>query len=231
MGPGRNVELQQCGRFEGRSHRLAARWRRQGVWLPNKETPMSDTHDDDQTDPDAGTIAGLREAARQGAATIKENEKLRRELLFAKAGVDTSTELGEMLFATWAGDDIEELKAKAGRLTVLQAGNAEADAAAAAAATARATEDAQRTAMQGAMGAGGSPGGTTSQEGPDPRTTALEEFQRDIRAGKSDEQARADAMGKVLGAGLINRDPRVLFDQEAHNAAAAEHDRFANTPR
>lgn len=190
---------------------------------------MSDTHVDDDVEPDQGAIAGLREAARQGSAALKENEKLKRELMFSKAGIDTTSELGELLFSTWVGDDIEELKAKATRLNVLSQSSAAVEAAAAAEAAARAAEDAQRTGMQSAL-SGGNPGGAPA-DSPDPRTTALEQYQVDIRAGMSEEMARTNAMGKVLAAGIINRDPRVLFDQEKHTALALEYDRLANAPR
>lgn len=190
---------------------------------------MSDTSD--QQPNEEGGIAALREAARRGADAIKENQLLARKVLFLEAGVDLSNELGEMLFKTWEGDDVKELVEKATRIGALKAPATPpppaADPAAEAAARQRAEEDARRQAMYDST-AGAPPAPAGGAEGDHPRDAALAQYREDLTQGVPADEARIDAMAKVLAAGARG-DKRVVFDYEAHNARGREADRLANT--
>jgi hypothetical protein len=74
------------------------------------ETDPELTNDDiDDTD-DTPNIKALRAAAEDGKRAREEAAAARRELLFVKAGVDTESKLGKLLFKTYEGDDLEALK-------------------------------------------------------------------------------------------------------------------------
>lgn len=66
-------------------------------------------------------LKDLRRAADEGRAAKAEAAKLQRELAFAKAGVDTDSKLGQMLFKTYEGDlDVEAIKAEAAEIGIGQ---------------------------------------------------------------------------------------------------------------
>ena len=70
----------------------------------------------EQTDqPD---IRALRKAAEAGKKAQDELSQMKRELVFAKAGIDTSSKIGSLLFKTWEGEDVESLKAEASELGI-----------------------------------------------------------------------------------------------------------------
>ena len=198
---------------------------------------MSETQaiDGQQTDPsqlEPGGIAALREAARNGEAASKENLDLKRQVFFMRAGVDLESEIGGMLFKTWDdGEDLEKLKEKWTRLSGTTTTNA-APAKTPAEIEAeqrQAADEAGRQAMQLAMSSTGQPAGQQF-DGPHPIDAALEGYQAAIRRGDDEDIARQNAMGQVLakaGFGEQARDPRLVFDQVAHNAAAEEADRAA----
>jgi hypothetical protein len=70
---------------------------------------LNDDTIDDQPD-DTSNIRALRQAAEDGKRAREEAAEARRELLFVKAGVDTESKLGQLLFKTYEGNDLEALK-------------------------------------------------------------------------------------------------------------------------
>lgn len=168
---------------------------------------------------DEASLPGLRKAAKAGKAALSENAILRRENLFLKAGIDTSTKLGTMLFKTFEGEDLEALKLEATEIGALKAPDAPAPD------LARDAQEAQRQGMYDGLGSG-QPSGQTPPETEHPVQKALKGYHAAIRAGADEDAARADAMGQVVGAG-VKGDRRVFFDQAAHNAAAEEQNRLA----
>ena len=50
------------------------------------------------TQEDTGGIKDLREAAERGKKATQENDALKREMAFLKAGVDTESKAGQLLF-------------------------------------------------------------------------------------------------------------------------------------
>lgn len=68
---------------------------------------------------DQPDIRALRKAADAGKKAQEELTQMKRELLFAKAGIDTGSKIGGLLFKTWEGDDVESLKAEATDLGII----------------------------------------------------------------------------------------------------------------
>lgn len=180
---------------------------------------MSDHDDDDvQTDESPESIGGLRKAARLGQKALDENATLKRQLLFARAGINTDDDgVGEMLFRTWeGGEDLEALKVKALKVGALNAPSA------APVRDTPAEEDALRRQAQDDFQPGlGQPGSGLDADGPDPTDTALTKFHESRRNGSPLNDAQQEAIASVIGAGLKG-DKRVYFDQAKHNAAAEE---------
>ncbi|HEY5423924.1 MAG TPA: hypothetical protein VIK05_10660 [Ilumatobacteraceae bacterium] len=169
---------------------------------------------------DENSLPGLRKAAKEGKKALSEVAILRRENLFLKAGIDTSTKLGTMLFKTFEGEDLEALKAEATEIGALKAPDATP-----APDPARLLEEQQRQGLYDGLGSG-QPSGQEAPETEHPVQKALKGYQTAIRAGADEDAARADAMGQVVGAG-VKGDKRVFFDAAAHYAAAEEQNRLA----
>ena len=165
---------------------------------------MSNTeiHDDDNE----RDIPSLRKAAKDGKAALNENAELKRQLLFAKAGIDTDSRLGNMLFKTFEGDDLEVLKNEATELGLI--GKIEAPA--------NGTPPAGES-QQADFRAGFAPGQAPPQvtpETPDPTDNALRTFHKDMRTGMNRENAQLGAIDRVLVA-ASNGDKRVIYDPSA----------------
>jgi len=71
--------------------------------------------DDNNTPPEEGEgIKKLREKAEQGSAAIDENARLKREMAFMRAGIDTSSKPAQALIASYDGElDADAIKAEA----------------------------------------------------------------------------------------------------------------------
>lgn len=74
--------------------------------------PEQDTQDSQETDqPDKGYTRMKREdirALEEAAAKAKDLDRIQKELVFAKAGIDTDTKLGKMLLTTYEGELTKE---------------------------------------------------------------------------------------------------------------------------
>ena len=163
--------------------------------MSNLET---DNNDDGQD------IPSLRSAAKAGKAAISENERLKRELLFAKAGIDTDSKLGGMLFKTWEGEDLEALRAEGTELGLFATGSAPdvVDPA-----------NSQQSEFRQQLATGSTPG-ATKLETPDPLDDALIGYHKDVKGGMSAENARLVAIDKMLVA-ASSGDKRVIYDPSA----------------
>lgn len=173
---------------------------------------------DDQPD-----IRALRQAAEQGKAAQARADKLERDLMFARAGIDTETsKVGKMLYQTWDGDDVAALKAEATELGLIgQPAKAEDPPAPATAPPSEGERQMQDLRGQLQSGTAGQP--PKEADTPSPWEKGYEKFHNDLRAGSPRERAAVDLMQQIVQAGAAG-DKRVLFDQEAHNRRAAEID-------
>lgn len=170
-------------------------------------------HDDDTNTDD---LAGLRRAAKDGKAALTENERLKKELLFAKAGIDTDSKIGGMLFKTWEGDDLDALRAEAKELGITgqpaptqQQGQQQVDD----------DDDDDRAQHQRGFRQG-SPAGATDTPTPDPTDRALREFHGDIKNGARRVDAGLAAIDKVLSA-AASGDKRAIFNPDEFARKAA----------
>jgi hypothetical protein len=70
---------------------------------------------DEQTPVEEGEgIKKLREKAEQGSAAIDENARLKREMAFMRAGIDTTSKPAQALIASYSGElDPDAIKAEA----------------------------------------------------------------------------------------------------------------------
>ena len=172
---------------------------------------MANEHDDDQLD----DMAGLRKAAKDGKAALTENETLRRELMFAKAGIDTETRLGRMLLKTFEGSSLDELRTEAEEIGLLKpvtnAGAARDD-----------DDDDDNQAQQQVRRnlTGGAATGGADKSTPDPMSTALNNFHEQRKQGVRREDAALEVVDRVLSA-AASGDKRVLFDPDAWSRQAA----------
>ena len=67
----------------------------------------------DMADEESGGIKELRDAADRGKEAIAERDQLKREIAFMKAGVDTDSKAGQLLFKAYDGElDTESIKAE-----------------------------------------------------------------------------------------------------------------------
>jgi len=178
---------------------------------------MSD-HDTNVDEHDESSIAGLRQVAKQGKEALAENATLKRQLLFARAGIDSNDDgIGEMLFRTWdGGDDLDALKTKAQKVGAIpgQASTPQRD-------TPPDEDAARRQAQQDFAPGIGQPGSGVVLDGPNPIDKALTDFHENRRGGMTQADAQHEAISAVIAAGMAG-DKRVVFSQAAHDQAAAE---------
>lgn len=174
----------------------------------------NDQTTNDQQQPD---IKSLREAAANGKAAIDELAKMRKDMLFMRAGVDindpTVPRAAKLLYGQWEGEDLDALKAD---LTELGVGAPVAPAAAAVNET-----DQQVQQFREGMQRGNAPAAVVP-ESPNPYDAAYAKFYQDLNKGVPRERAALDAFDVVFAAGT-NGDQRVIYDPEAYAQEAAKH--------
>lgn len=175
---------------------------------------MSDTSQQQEHQPD---IASLRARAEAASAAEARNAELERQLLFARAGIDyEDNKVGKMLYKTFEGQTLDELRAEATELGLIGGApatppptNPEVDPQLAA-------QQQHRQALSG-----GTPSGAEEIESPDPTTYALERYHAARKQGANAEDARALAFDHLLDA-AAKGDERVLYvPGEWHEQATA----------
>jgi hypothetical protein len=171
--------------------------------------------------PNDENIANLRKLAEEGKAAIERAALLEKQVLFARAGIDTDTKIGKMLFATWeGGDDITALKAEAIEIGAIRPGLPEGQQPQQPAQQRGATpEDAGQQQFRQQF-AGAPAAGSVDDKGPDPYESALSEFYDSVNKGAQRRQAGQSAIAKIL-AHASQGDERVLFDPDRWRAEQA----------
>ena len=154
---------------------------------------------------DPGGIRELRDAAERGKKASQELDAMKREMAFLKAGVDTNTKAGQLLFKAYDGElDTESLQAEWSELVP----------GAAAPPPEPETVDATDTqvAEQRRELAGDSvPPGTQTES---PYDAGHREFQEMMEAGRPKEDSAARFIHTVLeAAGGDKPDPRVISER------------------
>ena len=154
---------------------------------------------------DPGGIKELRDAAERGKKATQELDAVKREMAFLKAGVDTDTKAGQLLYKAYDGELETEL---------IQAEWSELVPAAAAPPPEPETVDATDTqvAEQRRELAGDSvPPGTQTES---PYDAGHREFKEMLDAGRPKEDSAARFIHTVLeAAGGDSPDPRVVSER------------------
>lgn len=162
---------------------------------------MADQQNDyDNQDERMPDIRSLRQAAEAGKAAQQEAAELRRQLMFARAGIDfESNKLGSLLYKTWEGDNVDDLINEAADLGLIQT---------------YADDHQDMYAEQADFRrnlAAGAPSGAYEPESRDPRDEAMEQFHEDRRRGVTRENAALAAFDRIFTAAAAG-DQRVIFD-------------------
>lgn len=165
---------------------------------------MAVEHDDTETNDDTRTpdIRSLRQAAEAGRQAQQEAAELKRQLMFAKAGIDWENDkLGKLLYKTWEGDDMDSLRAEALEIGIGRSSAPNPDD------EYRDQADFRRNLSAGAPPAGYEPPSR------DPRDEAIEQFHADRKRGIPREQAALAAFDRIFSA-AAGGDERVIFNPE-----------------
>lgn len=159
-------------------------------------------------------IRALRQSAEDGRAARAEADALKKELLFAKAGVDTESKLGKMLLATWEGDlaDVDALKAEWAELSPGQSDGQHEDKQPEQAKTPDGFQDPQGQQAHRDMASGGNAPTSDGAADRDPVDVALDLFHSN--RGRPFEDRQVDALQSFVSA-FVSGDPRTRFDAQA----------------
>jgi ribosomal protein L12E/L44/L45/RPP1/RPP2 len=167
-------------------------------------------------------LANLRKMAKDGKSAIDRAQQLERENLFLRAGIDLDTKLGKMLFKTYEGDSLEDLRTEAKDIGLLTGNTNPASTQTSNGNPAGDEGDDEDTERQMRREqqrqrqtiTGGKPGGEVSTETPHPVDAAYKDFYEDRAKGVRLENAQLGVIDKVLVA-AGKGDKRVIFDQRA----------------
>ena len=151
---------------------------------------------------DPGGIRELRDAAERGKKASQELDAMKREMAFMKAGVDTDTKAGQLLFKAYDGELETEL---------IQAEWSELVPAAAAPMSESDTADARVSQQRQDLAGDSVPPGTQTES---PYDAGHRAFQDMLDAGRPKEDSAARFVHTVLeAAGGDKPDPRVISDR------------------
>ena len=156
-------------------------------------------------DQEYGGIKELRDAADRGKKASQELDQMKREMAFLKAGVDTDSKAGQLLFKAYDGDlETDLIRIEAEELGILkdaapppESENSEADV--------RVAQERRDLAADHIA-----PENQTES----PYDAGHRQFQEMVGAGRSQEDSAARFVHTVLeAAGGANSDPRVHADR------------------
>ena len=153
---------------------------------------------------DSGGIKELREAAERGRKAAQELDGMKREMAFLKAGVDTDSKAGLLLFKAYDGElDTDLLRAEAEDLGILRDAPSEpvqAD-----------SSDEQATKERQALVDSNVPPENQTES---PYAAGHREFREMLDAGRPKEDSAARFIHTVLeAAGGNSPDQRVVSDR------------------
>ena len=155
---------------------------------------------------ETGGIKELRDAADRGKEAIAERDQLKREVAFMKAGVDTDSKAGQLLFKAYDGElDTESIKAEWQELAPTPVPVVEPEPA-----QETVTEaDTQVAEQRQALAEDNVPVEATTQS---PYEQGFQEFKTMYDAGKPKEEAAAKFVHTVLEA-ASQGDERVISNR------------------
>jgi hypothetical protein len=172
----------------------------------------NDTPDENETpEQEADNLRALREAAASGKSAQAEAAAARKELAFVKAGIDTDAGVGKLLLQQFDGEPTKEAVLAAAAEYGITVGTPEP-----AEVEIPADEQAQ-TRERAALATGAEvPGGTPD---PDPYAAGYAEYNQLRETGVPLADAADAVIGRVFEAAYLHKDPRVLHNQAAYEAA------------
>ena len=160
---------------------------------------------DDYPEDDTGGIKDLRDAAERGKKATQELDAMKRGMAFLKAGVDTDTKAGQLLYKAYDGElETDLLRAEAAELGILREASAPVQ---------EMSDDSDRQATQErrALAANTVPPENQTES---PYDAGHREFKEMMDAGRPKEDSAARFIHTVLeAAGGADPDPRVLSDR------------------
>ena len=140
---------------------------------------------------DSGGIKDLREAAERGRKATQELDDIKREMAFIKAGVDTESKAGQLLYKAYDGElETELIQAEASELGILK-GDVQAP-----------PQDSPTEDVAGIQEREALAGDSVSPEvnTQSPYEQGFQEFQKAYDAGRSKEDSAAKFVHTVLEA-------------------------------
>jgi len=154
---------------------------------------------------ETGGIKELRDAADRGREAIQERDQLKREMAFMKAGVDTDSKAGQLLFKAYDGElETESIQAEWQELVPTPVPVEQPEPA-----QDTVTEtDTQVSGQRKALAEDSVSVETTTQS---PYEQGLQEFQKSYESGRSKEDSAARFVHTVLEA-AGQGDERVVSD-------------------
>jgi len=160
---------------------------------------------DDYPEDDTGGIKDLRDAAERGKKATQELDAMKREMAFLKAGVDTDTKAGQLLYKAYDGElETDLLRAEAAELGILREASAPVR---------EMSDDSDRQATQErrALAENTVPPENQTES---PYDAGHREFKAMMDAGRPKEDSAATFIHTVLeAAGGADPDSRVLTDR------------------
>ena len=160
---------------------------------------------DDYPEDDTGGIKDLRDAAERGKKATQELDAMKREMAFLKAGVDTDTKAGQLLYKAYDGElETDLLRAEAAELGILREASAPVR---------EMSDDSDRQATQERRALADNTVPPTNQT-ESPYDAGHREFKAMMDAGRPKEDSAATFIHTVLeAAGGADPDSRVLTDR------------------
>ena len=156
-------------------------------------------------DQEYGGIKELRDAADRGKKASQELDDMKREMAFLKAGVDTDTKAGKLLFKAYDGElETDLLRAEAAELGILREASAPVQ---------EMSDDSDRQATQERRALADNTVPPTNQT-ESPYDAGHREFRTMMDAGRPKEDSAARFIHSVLeAAGGPDPDSRVLSER------------------
>tara|TARA_R110002020_G_scaffold39307_3_gene117066 strand:- start:5987 stop:6466 length:480 start_codon:yes stop_codon:yes gene_type:complete len=154
---------------------------------------------------DSGGIKELRDAAERGRKASQELDDMKREMAFLKAGVDTDSKAGQLLFKAYDGElDTDLLRLEAEELGILRDGQAVSSEPAQ-----TDISDEQATRERQALTDSHVPPDSTTES---PYDVGHRQFKEMVHAGRPTEDAAAAFVSTVIEA-ASRGDQRVISDR------------------
>lgn len=180
---------------------------------------MDNEQINDDESGESGGVRSLREALDRANEKATRADSLERELAFVKAGIDTDSGTGKLLFKAYEGDlTPEAVKAAAVEAGILKAESGDESGSEPEPQTPTTPTGPTEAAVRGSLTSETVPPGKGAPA--DVFESIYAEYQANTRSGMAKDEAANQGFAAILASAYADKNPRYIFDQEAHNAAA-----------